>query len=103
MREKLLIFLTFLATKHRKLVFVVSLILTLGLGAACTLVKLDMRWSELLPESMPIVKEFIKIDENFLQPGNMIVAISGSDPVMLETITDEATEILQEKLVLKVQ
>jgi predicted RND superfamily exporter protein len=99
MREKLLTFLTFLATKHRKLVFVVSLVLTLGLGAACGLVKLDMRWSELLPESMPVVKEFRKIDENFLQPGNMIIAISGSDPVMLEKITDEATEILQEKLV----
>lgn len=99
MREKLLTFLTFLATKHRKLVFVVSLIITLGLGAACGLVKLDMRWSELLPESMPIVKEFRKIDDNFLQPGNMIIAISGADPVMLEKITDEATEILQEKLV----
>ena len=37
MREKVLIFLTFLATKHRRFVFVVSLILTLGLGAACGL------------------------------------------------------------------
>ena len=98
MRERLLTFLTLLATKHRRTVFIVSLILTLGLGAACGLIKLDMRWSELLPESMPIVREFRKIDDNFLQPGNMIIAISGSDPVVLEKITDEAIGILQEKL-----
>ena len=99
MRKKLLSFLTFLATKHRKTVFAISLILTLGLGAACGLVKLDMRWSELLPESMPVVKEFRKIDENFLQPGNMIIAVSGPDPVLLEQITDEAAGILREELV----
>jgi len=99
MRKKLLSFLKFLATKHRKTVFATSLILTLGLGAACGLVKLDMRWSELLPESMPVVKEFRKIDENFLQPGNMIIAVSGPDPVLLEQITDEAAGILREELV----
>ena len=93
MREKLLMFLIILATKHRKSVFIVSLVLTLCLGAACGLIKLDFRWSALLPESIPIVKEFNEIDENFLQPGNMIVVISGPNPVMLEKITDEAIAI----------
>lgn len=98
MRRKLLAWLTLLATKHRKLVFIISLILTLALGAACTMIKLDMRWSALLPQSMPIVRESQKIDKNFLQPGNMVIAISGPDSTTLEKITDEATEILEQKL-----
>lgn len=59
----------------------------------------DMRWYKLLPESMSVVKEFKKIDLNFYQPGNMIVAISGPDPVILEQMTDDATEILRQDLV----
>jgi predicted RND superfamily exporter protein len=99
MREKLLNWLIYMATKRRWIVWVSSVILTLGFGAATSLLKIDTRWSALLPESMPIVKEFKKIDNNFYQPGNMIVAISGSDPVLLEQITDEATAILNKNLV----
>ncbi len=99
MREKVLQWLILMATKRRKLVLISSVLLTLGLGGASALLKIDMRWFSLLPETMPIVQEFKKIDANFYQPGNMIVAISGPDPVMLEQITDEATEILKRDLV----
>jgi len=37
---------------------------------------------------MPEVREYQKIDRSFFQPGNMIVAISGPDPVLLEKVTD---------------
>ena len=98
MRENILQWLIIMATKRRWVVLLSSVLLTLGLGAASELLKIDMRWSALLPETLPVVKEYMTIDENFYQPGNMIVAISGPDPVLLEKITDEAMAILREEL-----
>jgi predicted RND superfamily exporter protein len=48
---------------------------------------------------MPEVMEFKKIDANFYQPGNMIIAIRGPDPVKLEALTDEVTALLEDGLV----
>jgi predicted RND superfamily exporter protein len=42
--------------------------------------------------------EYKKIGQAFLQPSNMIVAISGPDEATLEQITNEVTEVLEEKL-----
>jgi predicted RND superfamily exporter protein len=99
MRENILNWLVIMATTRRKTVFLVSIVLTLvSLGLASRLT-VDMRWAAMLPESMPTVQEFKKIDENYYQPGNMIVAISGPDAVLLEQITDEAIAILNEALV----
>ncbi len=93
MRKRILTWLVAMATRRRRTVLVVSVLLTLILGGASSLLKLDVRWSTLLPKTMPVVQEYEKIDENFLQPGNMIVAISGPDPVKLEALTDEVTRV----------
>ena len=90
MREWVLNVLIHLALRRRRIVYAVALILTLVLGAASERLQLDVRWSTLLPESMPEVMEFKKIDTNFFQPGNMIIAVRGPDPVKLEALTDEA-------------
>ena len=66
---------------------------------ASSLITLDVRWSTLLPESDPDVREFKKIDRAFLQPGNMIIAISGPDASMLEKITDEVTALMKRELI----
>ena len=84
---------------HRRLIWLVALVLTCLLGWASELIVLDVRWSALLPNADPKVKEYKKIDNAFLQPANLIVAVSGPDEVMLERITDEVTEVLEEKLV----
>ena len=80
-REKFLNWLIDMATNHRRIVYLSTLIITLILGGAAGTLKMDMRWTELLPESWPVVKQYQNIDENYLQPGNMIVAITGADPV----------------------
>ena len=98
MREKLLQQLILIATKRRWIVLFSTLLLTVGFGAASERLKIDMRWSALLPETVPVVKEYMTIDENFYQPGNMIVAMSGPDPILLEKITDEAAKILKKEL-----
>lgn len=99
MRVKFLNWLVVMATKRRKVVFISSAILTILALALSMQLKVDMRWAAMLPESMPAVKEYMKIDENYYQPGNMIVAISGPDPVLLEQVTDEAVALIEQESV----
>ena len=99
MRKRLLEWLIYMSVKRRKMVLIVSVGLTIFFVWASTRIIVDMRWFTMLPETMPVVQEYKKIDANFYQPGNMIVAISGPDASVLEQITDEATEILKSDLV----
>ncbi len=99
MRERLLNWLVMMSTTRRKVVFTVAIAVTVAMLTAATRLTVDMRWAAMLPKSLPAVSEFIRIDEAYYQPGNMIVAISGPDAVMLEQITDEATTILHAELV----
>lgn len=99
MRNTLFSWLIATAMFRRKLVLLVTVLLTVGMGIVAERLKFDMRWSALLPETMPVVTEFKKIDDNFYQPANMIVAISGPDAATLEQVTDDVTAILQERLV----
>ncbi len=101
MRELILKWIIIMATRHRKVIYGVTILLTLLLGAASGLLKMDTRWTELLPEKMPVAKEFRKIDDNFLQPQNMIVAIRGDDPVKLEKITDQVEARLKDKMLVR--
>lgn len=87
------------ALRRRKLVLLVTVVLTVSLGLASSLLKLNMRWSDLLPRSLPEVQEFEKIDNNYLQAGNMIVAVHGPAGPGLERLTDEVTAVLQEQIV----
>ena len=99
MRDRLLDTLVTIAMQRRRLVLWTSLLATLVLGAASARLTLDVRWSTLLPETMPVVAEYRKIDRSYLQPANMIVAVSGPDRTRLEMITDEAVALLQRDLV----
>ena len=99
MRGKLLGLLVKLAMKRRWVIYVSSAILTAVSFYFASSLNMDMRWLELLPESMPIAKEFKQIDNKFINPSNMIVAISGEDKVILEKITDEVTDLLEKELV----
>ncbi len=98
MRNRILEWMVTMAASHRRAVLLVTVILTLVLGAASEHLKMDTRWSALLPESIPVVKEFVKIDEHFIQPSNLIVAVSGPDSDRLEGITDEITATLRETM-----
>jgi predicted RND superfamily exporter protein len=99
MRKELIAGLIHLTLRHRWIIWLVTIVLTVLMGWASNRIVLDVRWSTLLPNADPKVKEYKKIDRAFLQPGNMIVTVSGPDEVMLEQITDEVTRLLEEKLV----
>lgn len=99
MRTKFLDWIIRNAMSRRRLVLIVSLVLTLVLGAASEMLTVNTLWSALLPESIPSVREYRHIDTNFLQPGNMIVVIDGEDPTELERVTDEVADVLEHELV----
>lgn len=99
LRKKILEWIITMATNHRGIIYISTLVITIAMLAASANLKVDMRWTEMLPESIPSVKEFKTIDKNFIQPGNMIIAITGKDPVQLETITDEAEKLLKKNLI----
>jgi len=99
MRDKLLNSLMHLTIHHRWIIWSLTIVLTGVSIWAAGLIGLDVRWSALLPQSDPKVMEYQMIDRAFLQPGNMIVAISGPDEATLEFITDEVTAILEENMV----
>ena len=77
MRERFLKAIVNMAARRRKLVCITTLLLTIVTMGLSGMLKIDVRWSEMLPENLPVVQEFEKIDANYLQPGNMIVAVSG--------------------------
>jgi predicted RND superfamily exporter protein len=99
MRNNIITLLIQFAMKRRMAVLISTILLTLILGGLSGRLQMDMRWSTLLPESLPVVQEFKHIDENFYQPGNMIVAVSGPDPVLLEQVSDEVKAVLERDLV----
>ena len=98
MKKRILDRLIALAIGHRSFVYSVALVLTLLMVGAASFLKFDTRWTELLPPDLPEVRESKKIDSEFLQPANMIVAISGEDPVQIERITDEVIAKLNREL-----
>ncbi len=97
-RRRILDFLTRMATSKRWFVLLSSLILTLLLGSLAGRLYIDPRWTSLLPDTIPVVKEYKKISENYLQSGDLIIAISGPDPLVLEGIVNQAEVLLTEKL-----
>ncbi len=99
LRKKILEWIIKMATHHRGIIYISTLILTIAMLGASSLLKVDMRWTEMLPDSIPAVKEFKTIDNNFLQPGNMIIAITGKGSAQLEKITDEAERLLKKDLI----
>jgi predicted RND superfamily exporter protein len=53
-----------------------TLLLTLVAFAGSAGLKMDMRWTALLPESLPAVKEFLAIDREHEDSGGLIVTVS---------------------------
>lgn len=99
MRKKILDFMVKIAVEKRKNIYIAAALITLILGSCIYFLKMDMRWTALLPQNMPVVKEFTKIGNNFLQPANMIIAVSGENSTELEKITDEITETINQNMI----
>ena len=77
MRRRFLRWLVLSSVHRPRTLLLTALAVTVILGTATSRLTLDVRWTNLLPESLPAVREYRTIDHNFLQPANMIIAISG--------------------------
>lgn len=101
MRTKLLNFLVKASIGKKKIILLTSILITIISMILANTLKIDTRWTALLPEKMPVAKEFRNIDNNFLQPANMIIAVSGSNSLELEKISSEVVDILEKNMVAK--
>ncbi|MFW5808262.1 MAG: MMPL family transporter, partial [Spirochaetota bacterium] len=101
MRKWVLEGLVEIATQRRKLVLISSIIITVLSLVLSFRLSIDPRWSALLPEDMAVVREFMRIDEHYLQPSNMIIAVSGDDPLVIQEICDRASAIISDRMLVK--
>ncbi len=95
MRTRFLKSLVSLSLHHRRKVLVATVLLTLVSIGLSSRLGMNFQWTNLLPDDMPIVTEFKRIDQDFNNPGNYIVVLEADDPVRLEAATDAVIEILE--------
>jgi uncharacterized protein len=98
MRQRLLDFIVKMAAHHRWTVLIVTVLLTLVLGYGAEQLELDTRWHAILPETLPAVQEFKKVESSYVQPSGEIVVIQGGPIEELERISDEVAATLEAEL-----
>ena len=98
MRQRLLDWIVTMAAHRRWTVLVVTIVLTVVFGAGAERLELDMRWHAILPENLPAVQEFKKVEASYPQPGGEIVVIQGGPPAKLERVSDETAALLEAEL-----
>ncbi len=81
-----------LALKRRRVVLIMTVLLTLGTGFLTSQIGLDMKWTSLLPESDPIVHEWLRAMEDYPSGSNYIITVKSDSPVIIEQAIDEITK-----------
>ncbi|MFT7519676.1 MAG: putative RND superfamily exporter protein, partial [Kiritimatiellia bacterium] len=98
MRTLLLEWLVRLATTNRWVIIIVTITLTVVSIALASHLGMDTRWTAMLPESMPEVREFIKTSDNYVQPGDMVLVVSGPTDQALELAVDDVQKVVEDSL-----
>ena len=84
-----------LALYRRRLVW----FLTLGITAVslyfCSQLKMNMQWTNLLPDSNPFVKEYLRDTEDYTLGSNYIITVKGNSTLKIETAVDRIVEKLE--------
>lgn len=94
MRTRLLKSIVSLSLEHRRATLIATAIITLITLGLSGLLKMNFQWTQLLPDDLPMVAEYQRIDKDFKNPGNFIVVLESEEPLELEAATDRAIEIL---------
>ncbi|MCD4657140.1 MAG: MMPL family transporter [Planctomycetes bacterium] len=86
-------FLTRIALKHRKKVYIIACIITLVfIGIIKTTLTMDTDWKEMLPQNNEIVKNFVKVTDNFSDITQLIITVSGKNAEEMKQVADEIAE-----------
>lgn len=88
MIQKLLHVSLYIALRRRKLVFFLSLFLTLVSLYLCSFLKLNMQWTNLLPDSNPVVKQYIRATEDYTLGSNYIITVKADSIEKIEKTID---------------
>ncbi len=97
MREWMFDRLIALALKHYKKVLLVSLVVTFIMMGMSSGLKMNFNWKDLLPEDMPMVKEYEKIQQEHNDYSMLIVLIRGGNREELKLAADDVASVLQER------
>ncbi len=89
MFDKFLRFFLYLALKRRQAVIVVTVVMTCITGYLSALIGVDMKWVSLLPQSEPVVQEWIEVSEKYPMGSNYIIVIESDSPVSTEAAIEE--------------
>ena len=98
MRQRLLDLIVNMAAHHRWWVLIVTVLLTAVLGYGAEQLAIDTRWDAILPDNLPAVQEFKKVEASYPQPGGEIVVIQGAPVQKLEQVTDEVAALLEAEI-----
>ncbi|MGD9212368.1 MAG: MMPL family transporter [Desulfobacteraceae bacterium] len=85
---KILNFFLGMALDRRKTVLITSTILTIVAIVLSTYIHLDMQWTTLLPETNPVVKEYIRVTEDYPLGSNYIITVENQASDKIETAID---------------
>ena len=104
-KKKFLKLLVYLALEKRRTVLIFSLVSTLISLVLASQIKMSYQWTHLLPETMPVVQEYKRIDKDFSNPGNYLVVIERDiegnneedNEILLEQVTEEVIESLKKE------
>ena len=67
----------------------VTIVITCITGYLSALIGVDMKWVSLLPQSEPVVQEWIEVSEKYPMGSNYIIVIESDSPVSTEAAIEE--------------
>jgi predicted RND superfamily exporter protein len=86
-----------LALKHHKKVLIITFVFTIIMGGLAGNLKMNFRWTDLLPEDFPFVKEYSKIQENHNDYSLLIVLVNGEDREKMKQAVDDVAAAIEKR------
>ncbi len=77
-----------LALRHRRLILVSTVTITLITFFLASQIGLDMKWTTVLPQSHPLVKQWIQVSDDFPLGSNYIITVKADSSQQIEKAVD---------------
>ncbi len=95
MFDRFLKFFLYLALQQKRVVIAVTITITCIAGYLASMIGVDMKWISLLPQSEPVVQEWVDVLENYPMGSNYLIVIESESPVLTEAAVETVTERIE--------
>lgn len=96
MRERILGWFVYIALNRRKTVLVTCTIITLIAMVLASTITMNFKWDTLLPETMPVVKEYKRVFNEYPIGFNYIITVKSESTAEIETAIDAIIDKVEE-------